>query len=178
MSKRKVSKIVIDTNVPKTANLAIDPASIPDDLVLCVQACVDSMEHVIQNRGVVLDANGEIFDEYRKQLSMSGQPGIGDMFLKWLHYNQYTFPEMDRVPITKNGDTYDEFPDHIDLAEFDISDRKFIAVANAHMDKPPILQATDSKWWGWKEGLQESGISVTFLCPDYMKAKFHKKIEK
>ncbi len=82
------------------------------------------------------------------------------------------------MSITKNGDSYDEFPEHIDFAEFDTSDRKFVAVANAHIDKPPILQATDSKWWGWKEGLEESGISVTFLCPDYIKAKYQEKMEK
>ena len=178
MGKHKTSKIVIDTNVPKTANRATDPASIPDELVFCVQACVESIERVMKNGGVVLDSNGEIFSEYRKQLSLSGQPGLGDMFLKWLHYNQYTFPSIDQVPITKNGESYDEFPDHIDLVEFDISDRKFVAVANVHSDKPPILQATDSKWWGWKEGLEESGISVTFLCPDYIKAKFQEKMEK
>ncbi len=178
MSRHKSCKFVVDTNVPKNANLAIDPTAIPDELVLCVQVCVHSIENIMKNGGVVLDANGEIFTEYRKQLSMSGQPGVGDSFLKWLHYNQYTFPETDRVPITKDGDSYDEFPDHVDLTEFDIPDRKFIAVANAHPDRPSVLQSTDSKWWGWKKGLEESGISLNFLCPDYIKAKYQEKMEK
>ena len=37
-------KYLLDTNVPKTANLAIDPAAIPDELVLCVQACIEAVE--------------------------------------------------------------------------------------------------------------------------------------
>ncbi len=30
------------TNVPKTANLAVVPASITDELVFCVQACIEA----------------------------------------------------------------------------------------------------------------------------------------
>lgn len=42
--------------------------------------------------------------------------------------------------------------------------------------KPPILQATDSKWWGWKDSLGEAGIKVKFLCPEFVKQKYGKKI--
>lgn len=76
------------------------------------------------------------------------------------------------MTITRNGESYDEFPDHDDLNDFDNSDRKFIAVANAHPAKPPVLQATDSKWWGWKDALNEVGITVQFLCPDYVASKY------
>ena len=112
-------KYLLDTNVPKTANLAIDPAAIPDELVLCVQACIEAVEHVVRNGGLVLDASNEIFDEYRQQLSMQGQPGVGDSFMKWVHDNQYSFPDGDRVEITKNGESYDQFPDHSGLKLFD-----------------------------------------------------------
>lgn len=172
------SPIIIDTNVPKTANLAVNPMSVPEDLIICVQQCVSSITEVIEKGNLVLDDGDEIFDEYRGELSMSGQPGVGDKFLKWLHYNRYSFPESDRVMITPNGDSYDEFPNHSGLTNFDVSDRKFIAVANAHPKKPPIVEATDSKWWGWKKALDESGIKVNFLCPDYVKAKYIKKMEK
>jgi hypothetical protein len=80
------------------------------------------------------------------------------------------------VNITKNGDSYDEFPTHDGLDDFDKSDRKFVAVANAHADKPSILQATDSKWWGWKDALAEVGMAVHFLCPDYAEAKYAEKM--
>ena len=34
------SKCLLDTNVPKTANLAVDPAKILQDLAPCVLACL------------------------------------------------------------------------------------------------------------------------------------------
>ena len=166
------AKCVVDTNVPKVANLATqtDPASnFPDT---CVEACVDAIEHVVLTRGLVLDEGNEIYGEYMDNLDISGQPGIGDRFLKWVHDNRWGLDESQRVPITRSGDSYDEFPSHGGLENFDITDRKFVAVSNAHRNKPPILQATDSKWWGWKEALAECGVKVTFLCPDYVESTY------
>ncbi|MFH0997479.1 MAG: hypothetical protein V1844_18565 [Pseudomonadota bacterium] len=169
-------KCLVDTNVPITANLSIAPSTIPQDLIGCVAACIKAVEHVMKKGGLVLDSGNEIFDEYHRHLWIKGQPGMGDGFMKWVHDNRWKFSDADRVTITKNGDSYDEFPDHDGLTHFDISDRKFIAVANAHPDKPPVLQATDSKWWGWKDALAEAGITVHFLCPDYAKTKYEGKM--
>jgi hypothetical protein len=166
----------VDTNVPKTANLATQPDPGSGISAACVLACVEAIKHVIEERGLVIDAGNEIFDEYLKQLSMKGQPGVGDKFIKWVHDNRWSLPDADRVTITKNGDSYNEFPTHNDLKDFDRSDRKFVAVANAHVKKPPILQATDSKWRGWKDALAEVGITVKFLCPEYVEAKYAKKM--
>ncbi|MCP4574698.1 MAG: hypothetical protein GY846_00195 [Deltaproteobacteria bacterium] len=177
MSKRP-RKCVIDTNVPKNANLAIDPENIPDDLTMCVMACVEVVEYIIKIGGLVVDSGEEIFDEYRNNLSMSGQHGVGNHFMKWVHDNRWNFPQEDRVTITEHGDSYSEFPKHDGLSDFDISDRKFVAVANAHPAKPPIIQATDSKWWGWKDFLKEVGITVQFLCSDYIEAKYQEKMGK
>ncbi len=96
--------------------------------------------------------------------------------MKWVHDNRWSLLDTDRVAITKNDESYDEFPAHPGLENFDKSDRKFVAVANAHPAKPPILQATDSKWWGWKDALMEVGITVQFICPKYVKTKHAKKI--
>ncbi|MFH0809839.1 MAG: hypothetical protein V2A77_05155 [Pseudomonadota bacterium] len=175
-------KCVVDTNVPITANLATNPAAIPDELAPCVLECVKSVEHVIKNGGLVLDAGGEIFAEYhgcgihRGHLSLQGQPGVGDQFVKWVHDHQWNPSHCDRIAITKKGDSYDEFPHHDGLSQFDNSDRKFIAVANAHQGKPPVLQATDSKWWGWKDALEEMGITVRFVCPEYARQKHKEKM--
>ena len=169
-------KCVVDTNVPMTANLASAPQQIPDELAGCVLACVDAVEQVVKKGGLVIDAEDEIFDEYRQNLSLKGQPGMGDRFLKWVHDNRWTLPGPDRVNITRNGDSYDQFPQHEGLNAFDRSDRKFVAVANAHPAKPPILQATDSKWWGWKDALAEVGVTVHFVCPEYAQAKYAQKV--
>lgn len=167
---------IVDTNVAKTANLATqpDPASnVPHE---CVMACIEAIKHVIQKKGLVIDAGDEIFDEYSQLLSMRGQPGIGDSFMKWVHDHRWTLPESQRVKITKNVESYDEFPEHEDLNSFDKSDRKFVAVSNAHSGKPTILQATDSKWWGWKDALIQCGIAVQFICEYYIQAKFQEKM--
>lgn len=158
-------KFLVDTNVPKTANLATQPEANPEIPAQCILACIETIEHVIQTRGLVLDANEEIFTEYRQQLSLKGQPGVGDRFMKWVHDHRWSLPE-----------SYREFPDHEGLVQFDRSDRKFVAVAHAHLAKPPIFQATDSKWWSWQAALAEVGIAVNFLCPDYAEAKCAQKL--
>lgn len=169
-------KCLVDTNVPKTANLATQPDPDSDVSDACVLACVEAVEHIIKKRGLIIDVGDEIFDEYRQQLSMKGQPGVGDRFMKWVHDNRWSLPDAHRVTITRNGDSYDEFPMHDDLNDFDRSDRKFVAAANAHVEKTPILQATDSKWWGWKDALKDVGITVHFLCPEYVVTKYAEKI--
>ncbi|MFZ4986821.1 MAG: hypothetical protein ACOYLF_15280 [Blastocatellia bacterium] len=167
---------VVDTNVPITANLALRSGSgtvVPDE---CILACIEAIDHVIRHRGLILDAADEIFDEYRHHLSLRGQPGVGDKFLKWVHDHRWTLPAAQRVAITRSGESYLEFPAGDELKNFDRSDRKFIAVANASKTRWPILQATDSKWWGWSSALADLGIIVYFLCPDYISAKYTEKI--
>lgn len=169
-------KFVVDTNVPVTANKASDTKNIPPDLIECVSKCIEAIKEITTRRvGLVIDKGDEILEEYRKHLSMSGQPGVGDAFLKWVHNYQWSFPHEDHVPINKEGDSYHEFPKSLDLSEFDRADKKFVAVANAHPVKPPIFQATDSKWWGWKDALAREGIAVSFLCPDYAALHYEKK---
>lgn len=169
-------KCLVDTNVPKTANLAIQPDPNSDMPGECVLSCIKAVEHVIQKRGLIIDSGDEIFDEYRGQLNMRGQPGVGDHFMKWVHDYRWRLPDSQRVVISKNHDSYNEFPEHEGLVNFDISDRKFVAAANAHPETPPILQAADSKWWGWKDALEEVGITAYFLCTEYIEAKYGKKM--
>jgi hypothetical protein len=167
---------VIDTNVPVTANLATQgDADIPAD---CISACVQYIKHITQNGGLVLDDGGEIFEEYRRRLSLRGQPGQGDAFVKWVCDHQWDERKVTRVRINRQGDSYQEFPTHPELTSFDPSDRKFVAVSNARPDKPAILQGLDSKWWGWASALEEGGIEVCFLCPEIVEATFKKKMTK
>lgn len=164
-------KCVVDTNVPVKANLANQPGREPDFPRDCVHQCVEAIKHVMQNRALVIDAGKEIFAEYKRHLSLSGQPGVGDGFMKWVCIHCLSSLDSHRVTITKTGDTYAEFPKHKGLTGFDPDDHKFVAVANAHPDKPPILQATDAEWWDYQDVLREAGIEVRLLCPDYVKAK-------
>ena len=171
-------KCVVDTNVPKVANLTTnydDNGNFPLD---CVLACVDAIVHIVKKGGLVIDNNFEIYGEYRNNLAIRGEPGVGDRFMKWVHDNQCIPEKVEQISITKSNSSYEEFPKHNGLDDFDKSDRMFVAVANTHPIKPPIIQATDSKWWGWKDALSEVGIDVYFLCPDYAKEKYAKKMNR
>ena len=176
MRNKTIALYVVDTNVALVANIA--SSSIITDIGLKdIIKCVEAIEQVVANKSIVIDANNEILNEYSHKLSFKGQPGVGDKFFKWLHDNQYCLPASQRVTIHKTGDSYKEFPDTPELSEFDLSDRKFVAVSNAHSQHPPIYQATDSKWWGWKDALANVGITVIFLCEEFIKEKFKKKIQ-
>ncbi len=171
-------KFIIDTNVPLTANSFMTSQKNDYDWLICAKNCIEFLESVMKKReGLVLDAQDEIFNEYSNNLSFKGQPGLGNYFFKWIHDNRYSFPKQDRVQITPLGNSYAEFPDHPELANFDISDRKFIATACAHpsSQKPTIFEATDSKWWGWKKALEAVGVPVYFLGEEYVKRIYAQK---
>lgn len=168
---------IVDTNVAITANKVFHH-NLEEDLSHCVLACVHAIEAVISSKkNLVIDSGDEIYHEYMKNLGLNRQPGVGYAFMKWVHDHRWQFPEKNRVPITPTQDgNYEEFPEDSELSEFDPSDRKFIAVANSHPDKPVILQATDSKWLGWEKALLNNGIKVHFLCPEYVYSKYQSKI--
>lgn len=171
MKLKLPTKCVVDTNVPVVAN---DKGDFPDE---CVGACVDAIEQIMKSGVLVLDAGEEIFTEYIKNLSLSGQPGVGDEFIKWVHDRRWSgSSEFEMVEIRTNGSSYDEFPQSEILEKFDKSDKKFIVVANAHQEKPSILEATDSKWWGIKEELKKFGIKIIFMCPEYVKGIYREKM--
>lgn len=156
---------MLDTNVAVVANGRTPQAG--DD---CVEACITTLVELREHHRVLVDDRGLIFDEYRRRLSPSGQPGLGDAFFKWLWDNQGNPDHCRQVRITptKDGRGFDEFPDDPALADFDPSDRKFVAVALASEGSPPILNASDTDWWNHREALSRHGVEVRFLCPELM----------
>jgi hypothetical protein len=159
--------LVVDTNVAVVAN----DASLPIDSetlrpLECVSACVRALTDLTTTGHLVLDSTDLIFDEYKTYLKFSGQPGVGDFFMKWVHDHQWNSDVCTRVNITPDSSKgFVEFPDHVELANFDWADRKFVAVACAHGQDVRILQAVDEAAWAQVEhALTESGAPVTFLC--------------
>lgn len=155
-------KVIIDTNVPVVAN-GKSPQASPE----CILNCVKQLNKVKQSGKFVLDDNWLILQEYKNNLRSTGQPGVGDAFLKWVLTN-YTNPlrcEMVRItPENSDQTNFMEFPSDPALIGFDKDDRKFIAVALAHPDKPPILQAVDVQWWQMQVALNQAGVQIEFLC--------------
>src|SRR5438874_2727122 len=100
----------------------------------CVLASISALENLVESEIIVIDDRFRIIEEYRRHLSHSGQPGVGDAFFKWLWENQANESRCERATITQKGHdstAFEEFPDDESLTGFDREDRKFVAVALA-----------------------------------------------
>lgn len=165
--------VVVDTNVPVVANGKSEQAS-PE----CVKNCAVRIKQLTTNGKLILDDKWLIIKEYMAHLKSSGQPGIGYAFLKWVltNYRNSNFCEMVTITPKNSSETdFEEFPCDPALENFDPADKKFVAVALAHPDKPPILQAVDTEWWQMKEPLYVAGVTIDFLCEKDIKLLMRKK---
>jgi len=174
MNKSARKKYVVDTNVPVTANSITQVDADTDVPVCCRMQCLKWTKLATQER-IVIDSIGKVMKEYRRYLSPSGEPGVGDHFMRWVCDNLGNSAKVCSVPLTKKDSSYQEFPHSPALAGFDNDDHKFIALANACNKTPVILQATDGEWWKYKSAFERAGIKVYFLCPDFAKEKCAKK---
>lgn len=166
-----MAEVVIDTNVLMVASRRHDDVS-PE----CVLACVDRLQQAQMRDVIVIDDGYRILREYQANLDTKRGKGVGEAFLKWLLQNQANTSRVHKVALTEHAaDEFAEFPNANLAAQFDPSDRKFAAVANAHPAKPATLQAADSKWLRWVEGLRAAGIRVEFLCPNDVRRFFARK---
>ena len=156
--------IVVDTNVVVVANGFSEQAS--ED---CVETCAEKLEEIMRDEvKLVLDDNWKILGEYAQNLHFTGND-VGDRFLRWVLRNWRNPDRCDLVhitPIDGSENEFEELPNDPALNDFDPDDRKFIAVALAHPERPPILQAVDSQWWDFRDALHRNGIIVEFICED------------
>lgn len=141
----------------------------------CARVCLDIARGKTR---LVIDKGWRIIKEYQANVDYQGQPGVARAFLKWVLTN-YTNRKLcvcvGITPKLSDPQDFEEFPSHPGLASFDPSDRKFVAVAAKHRSHPPIAQATDAKWWGWKDALRDAGITIHFLCEKEVREQYEKK---
>ncbi|RIW00277.1 hypothetical protein DS957_027355 [Vibrio harveyi] len=151
------AKKVIDSNVAIVANGSSPQASID-----CELACIELLERC-EHLSICLDQTSLIMDEYAKHLNYAGSPGVGDMFFKYLHDNQYAGKNIELVtitPILAENRGFEELPEN----RFDPSDRKFLATAVS--GGAQVVNATDSDWVEQQELMNQLNITVQQLCPD------------
>ena len=167
MQQRKVMGImmvVADTNVAVVANALSEQAS--ED---CVETCAERLEEIMRGEvKLVLDDNWQILGEYAQNLHSTGTD-VGDRFLLWVLRNWRNPERCDLIYITPadgSENEFEEFPDDPALSGFDPADRKFIAVALAHLERPPILQAVDGQWWDFRDAFRQHGVTIEFICED------------
>ena len=156
--------VVIDTNVAVVSNGGAVQASL-----LCQRTCISKLAEVREDHCVLLDNNGLILAEYRRNLRSSGQPGAGDAFFKWLFENQANEEHCLKISVATHCERgYRDFPVEPALKGFDFDDRKFVAVALGSGLSPNVFNASDRDWWDFRHHLEACGVEVVFLCPELM----------
>jgi hypothetical protein len=176
MTDRADESRIIDTNVLVTANHQHDGA--PAD---CIVECAEKLQAIKQRGHIVLDDAWRILRQYQSNVR---EPGVGYEFLKWLYDVRSTEARCTQVSVTEKHDDqtdFDELPAPLRSAagdRIDPNDRVFLAVAAAHPLRPPIVQATDSKWIGWEVALRTYGITIDWVCRAYAEATYKKKMPK
>ena len=76
--------VAVDTNVGVAANDRDAKQASPG----CVIECVRRLQRLMRDDAVAIDDQWLIIREYQGNLRSSGQPGVGDAFLKWVLSNQ------------------------------------------------------------------------------------------
>ena len=165
--RRQMTAFVVDVNVAIVANQKASHADIN-----CVLACVGILSEIRERGMVIIDDTMRILWEYMGYLRIAGQPGVGDLFMKWVWENQAVIERCEKVPLTPilgNPEEFAEFPADPKLNAFDRSDRKYVAVALGSRNHPTVLNAVDTDWWEHREALKRNGVRLRFLCPQHMK---------
>ena len=152
---------VVDTNVAIVANGRPDRArGGRRPSIDCRLAAIDCLEALLNRGQIVVDQAGEIQAEYRRHLHPSGQPGVGDQFYRAVINDA---ARIRRVRMQRRQDgSYAAFPDDPALATFDLSDRKFAAVAR--QARVPVANAVDGDWLDHRAALAARGIEVDCVC--------------
>ena len=174
--------VVVDTNVILVAKGMADQA-----LPTCIQTCIERLDRIVEGpEKVVIDDNWEILGEYSDYeddvSTTAARTGWG--FLEWLMRNHENPEQCLKVHITPSVDGvgFEEFPTAPELSEFDLADKKFIAVAvvyeNAHRQKVPILQAVDSNWYGFREAFAQNGLTIDFICEENIRLLCERRSER
>lgn len=163
--------VVVDTNVILVANGSHADVS-PD----CVIECVDRLERLMKTGTVVIDDAHRILNEYQNKTTPIQNKRPGDVFVMWLLRNSANITRVERVSLTERApEMFDEFPDQALQPTVDAPDRKFLAAAGVHVERPNVWQATDSKWLDWWQPLSAAGVTVEFLCGNDVCAFYKKK---
>ena len=158
---------VVDTNVLVVANGANAQANAEPDSA-CRLTAIDALTDIKDRRRLLLDAGGEILDEYRKHCNYSGQPGVGDQFFRWAHQNAAMLASVRLTPHSRRR--YAEFPSDQALGPFDWDDRVFVAVAVAGPKPNRVVNAIDSDYRDHQHALQQAGVTVKEFCPNLLRA--------
>jgi len=152
---------VIDTNVW----VMLDAVTRIDQLDRdCAVNCVYWMKSIMESDDqIAVDVMMKILTKYRANIKNGG---LAQQYLNQLLTQPITRLKFREIKYDSDG--YAIIPDGLFEDE---DDRKFIAVALTFDPPPPIINATDTDWGKEREKLVQAKITITELCPAYIKAK-------
>jgi hypothetical protein len=153
---------IVDTNVALKAN-GPDPSvsSEPSKHELdCWDASERFLDSIRESGRIAMDESGYIWEEYKRHMRWGGQLGAGHLFLRWVNDHQWNPAHCNQIAMAP-------FPGDPALKGFDPSDQKFVQVALAHPERPPILVSADRVWPRFAAPLAAHGIRIEFLCPEH-----------
>lgn len=157
-----MTAFVVDTNVPIVASGCAPQADGP-----CRASCVGKLGYLMERGMVAIDDKDLILKEYVNNLdnlNRSGGRGVGEQFFIHVIRNLYVETRVQRAAVTPIDDerrSFEELPEN----SFDLSDRKFLAVAVSA--EAVVVNATDSDWGEQKELMDALGVEVEHLCPQH-----------
>ncbi len=156
---------IIEVNVGISANGRDTHVSLT-----CQKVCVEMLLALRDRGGFAMDEGGAIFDEYSRYLNFNGEPGVGDLFFKWVNDVQWDESVCRRESLAPHATrTFAEFPSDPALANFDRADRKYAALARKCGRTAAVFNAADSDWKHHEEALKHNGVKVVNLCPADLK---------
>ncbi|NBD20170.1 hypothetical protein GTZ97_05730 [Aquabacterium fontiphilum] len=151
---------IVDTNVILVAN-----GRHPGVTSACEAACRDWLTRIMEAGRIALDDGFALLGEYQHKADAQRGRGVGDAFVRWALRHRDDDARCDRIALAPHPVRgYAAFPEDPALADFDVADRMFVALARSHPERPDILQAADSKWLDWAPALARQGVRVRFLC--------------
>lgn len=168
-------KIIMDTNVAAKAATPQEECK-PEEWNMQEQ-CIEFIREFTKNidSQLVLDFDYEIIKEYRNRIP--DNTPIGKIFWRWFNSYIGKIPFENMAKLEKDADgNYIMFPLEKRTEEFDKSDRKFVALARTHNEHPPIIEAADGKWLGFKDVFSEYGVHIEFLDNAYAEMMYDRKV--
>jgi hypothetical protein len=154
---------VIDTNVWIMVDRLPDEIQDHDELD-CHLQCVDWLSNFVRGEDrLVVDWDYKILGEYRRHAAR------GELFNRWLNQLERQNRLIVNYQVQFDAQGYAVVPES--LAEFDPSDKKFIAVARDYNPILLIVNATDTDWAKSREILEAEGITVQELCSAYIEMR-------
>jgi hypothetical protein len=170
-----MKSVIVDENVAIVANDVVRissgkgaKANQADDT--CRLSVIRRLRVIMQSERVIVDSFGTVITAYRRHLSGSGQPGLGDVFFKWICDHLYDDERVERVDLALRADgEYVAYPRDPELERFDRADRVFVALALTCVPNPHIVNAVDSDYRNHQAALEDIGVFVEELCDHCLK---------